>query len=174
MVYDPPRRECVLFGGYGFGSIGFVATTHRYRAVSPATVLGYGQGCGGTVATPGFALQLHHAPYLGLPFSVQIDVAPANQPSFVAAGMSRTDWLGVPLPLPLAFLGMNGCQLLVSGDVLLPTAVAGTTATTTLQLPVTPGLVGVRFFLQGFVFAPGANPAGLVNTAALECMLGAP
>jgi hypothetical protein len=172
LVYDVLRQECVMFGGIHVGPNAPTNATYRYRPVTPAATVPFGQGCAGGSVVPGFLQQPFHAPYLGLTFGVRMYSAPGNQPSFVAAGLSRTSWNGVPLPLPLGFVGMTGCQLLVSGDVLLPTTVSGANATTELAIPPQLALLGAQFFLQGFVFEPGANPMHLINTRGLECTIG--
>ena len=43
-----------------------------------------------------------------------------NQPAWVFLGLSNTQWRLLPLPLPLGVLGMPTCDLLVSGEALLP------------------------------------------------------
>ncbi len=172
MAYDLTREECILFGGRDTATAAVLADTYRYRALNPAIVAPFGQGCTGTSVAPGLLPQPYHRPYLGTGFGVRLYSAPFNQPSFVAAGFSRVSYAGLPLPLPLTSIGMTGCELFVSAEVTLGTAVAGSNATLTIPLPAVPALVGTHVYLQGFVFDPGANPANLVDTRALDCTLG--
>lgn len=175
MVYDEVRRRCVLFGGRIPGTTTPTGATWLHRAIDPAIVSPYGTGCSGVGAVvPLLQEEPYHVPYTGMSFSVRIDDAPNNQPASVAFGFSYTSLGGTPLPLSLQFLGMPNCSLRTSGEILLPAIGTGTTSAVAFPIPVQPALVGAEFFLQGFVFAPGANPAGLVTTRGLACTIGAP
>lgn len=172
MAYDQVRQECVLFGGRDTSFSIVSSDTYRYRALAPASAVVFGQGCSGTSVAPGLLPQPYHVPYTGMNFGVQLYSLPYNQPSFVAAGFSRTTYAGLPLPLSLTTIGMTGCQLLVSGDVTLGTMGAGSNASLTLPIPLQPALVGAMFYLQGFALDLGGNPANVIDTRALECRVG--
>ena len=87
-------------------------------------------------------------------------------------GSSRTTWGGVPLPLDLGLLGMNGCSLLISPDAAFPLVNQGGRASWSTQLPAAPRLIGSSFFVQGMVVDPGANPFGATTTNAAEAVIG--
>lgn len=174
MVYDILRQENVLFGGRDLATNQLRDSTFRYRSLAPATVVPFGQGCAGASIAPGFLPQPYHAPYLGMPFGVRLYSAPFNMPSFIAVGFSQTTYQGVPLPLPLGFLGMTGCQLLGSADLTVSTTVSGANATWSFVVPQQPSLAGAQLFLQGFAFELGGNPANLINTRGLACTVGTP
>lgn len=75
-----------------------------------------------------------------------------------------------PANLPLGFLDMPGCSLLVSPQTLLVTAstnaAAGGTAAVTLPLPTR--VAGVDLYFQWAHIAVGANPANLLATPRLS------
>jgi hypothetical protein len=142
MTYDPLRQECVLFGGAAQDYTQELGDTYRYRAINPATVAGFGQGCAGSGIAPGFIPAPYQVPDLGMPFGCNLYALPGNQPSFVALGASRTSFFGALLPLSLDVLGMTGCLLHVSLDVLLPAAGSGRSASLALTIPTQNSLVG--------------------------------
>lgn len=76
--------------------------------------------------------------------------------------------------MPLAALGMQGCRLfhdfVIGADAC--TATGTTTAAHALPLPPAPELVGLRVYLQAWGVSPGANPAGLVTSNAIDLVLG--
>lgn len=172
MVYDAIRQQCVLFGGTATTFGGYYNDTYCYRALAPARALTFGQGCAGTGAAPGLLPAPYHVPYLGMAFTSQLYGVPYGQPSFLAFGLSRTNTAGVPLPLSLQTYGLNGCTLWISPDTTRFATGTGSNAAVTFQVPNTPGLVGVRFYEQGFALDPGGNAAGLIVTRALECTIG--
>ena len=82
----------------------------------------------------------------------------------IAVGFSDTAMGALPLPAPLATVGMPGCTLLQSSD-LLGLAAAPLTATSfrySLAIPNQPALLGLWIYLQGHAFAPGTNALGVV------------
>ena len=174
MAYDLGRQQCVLFGGRDTASNIVMGDTFVYRSLVPATATTFGQGCAGSSIAPGFLPQPYHVPYTGMNFGVRLYSAPYNQPSLVVAGFSRTSFAGQPLPLPLGFLGMTNCELLVSVDVSAATTTNGSNATLAFPIPAQPTLAGAAFYLQAFALDIGGNPANLINTRAIECHVGVP
>lgn len=171
--YDLSRNECVMVGGTGAWQYA-LGDVYRYRALQPAVAASFGQGCGGTGTTPGLLPLPYQVPYVGYSFGVRLYSLPIGMPAVVAAGYSRTSYGALPLPFPLAGIGMPGCELLVSPDVMLTAAGSGAAAALQLSIPAQPALTGATFYVQGFALAPGANAANLVNTRALDCRIGAP
>jgi hypothetical protein len=82
---------------------------------------------------------------------------------FLAIGGSSTSWLGVPLPLDLAIVGMPGCALLVALTKVFAAETTEVTpglgaATFTLRIPDQPALLGRTAFAEGFVANPPGSP----------------
>src|SRR5204862_6677741 len=67
------------------------------------------------------APQIGHqgAPVMTQDFTVTLTGAPANGLALLVVGLSATTWSGLPLPLPLGFLGYPSCALNASLDVSL-------------------------------------------------------
>lgn len=81
-------------------------------------------------------------------------------PAILAIGASKTRWAGFTLPLPLGGLGLTGCNLLVSHDILLPATVLSTGSTRLrFALPAQASLAGVTTFAQWMVVDGQINPA---------------
>lgn len=85
-------------------------------------------------------------------------------------GFSNTQAPFGPLPFDLSGLGMTGCRLRVSGDLLL--GVDAATGEAKLPLDKDPGLPGVRLHLQAVILEPGANPFGAVLSDAVTAVVG--
>lgn len=93
--------------------------------------------------------------------------------AFLLVGLSNTTWNGLALPADLTPVGMTGCPLLVSGDLVLTGGISGTgTATWSFALPDNRSLLGGRIFTQGLAPDPGVNLAGFTVSAGLELTLG--
>ena len=126
-----------------------------------ATATAYGTGCG----TPVLTLQPVAAsrPRLGQVAAADLTQTPSPFVG-IAVGFSDTAMGALPLPAPLATVGMPGCTLLQSSD-LLGLAAAPLTATSfrySLAIPNQPALLGLWIYLQGHAFAPGTNALGVV------------
>ncbi len=100
------------------------------------------------------------------------DGTPANSLVLLAFGWSRQDWLGVPLPLPLASIGMPGCSLLVSLDGAETRATVGSTLQQDVFLPYVAAVLGFELSLQGFALDGPANPAGITVSNGIALRLG--
>lgn len=103
-----------------------------YRGV-PRTTVSVGAGClGGLTSMPrvgmsstGFSVQSSTSTYTTSGVRVHLTGAPANTLAVLLLGTSTTQFYGVPLPAALDPIGLPGCQLRTSID-LMCTAVAGT------------------------------------------------
>lgn len=128
-----------------------------------------GVGCGNPVPE----LVPSGVPRQGRAFAVDVTRIPAgvNQVAMVT-GFSNTLWGATPLPWDASVIGMTGCMLRADLVVtsLLP-ATAGT-AVWSLTLPANAALLGLNFFQQAIVPAPGANPAGLVLSNSHRAVIG--
>ena len=78
-------------------------------------------------------------------------------------GASRTAWPPLALPLDLAQFGAPGCVLWAPLEVEFGSLLDGSgQATIALPVPNLPEFALVTVYSQACVFAPGANPFGLV------------
>jgi len=139
-------------------------------AVAQAAGRALAAGCGGP-AGRAVALAITPAMQPGHTSTLAIDHLVPNQLALLLLGTSRTSWSGLPLPLPLAGLGMPGCELSVAPELSLmfPTG-AGNVASTFL-VPAQPALVAQRLFLQVMFGQPGLNPAALGTSSAFEARI---
>jgi hypothetical protein len=127
-----------------------------------ATGTPYGDACG----VPPLALaQVAQArPILGQTAIVRLATAPTPAIA-LAIGWSNTTLGTTPLPLSLAGLGMTGCSLHQSADLLgLAFAASGTGFGGAVALPNAASLLGGHAYLQAVAFAPGQNPAQLTTS----------
>ena len=97
-------------------------------------------------------------------FSTTNTAAPART---LYLGYSNASWMGVPLPLDLALLGVPGCFVNVSLDTAL---VTGAPAPVPVPIPRDPVLVGATTYYQDLLFG---DPSGklLVTTRGAEMTL---
>ena len=135
----------------------------------PSATASFGAGCG----SPALSLASSAAPIIGTTAQVAI----ANTPTpfaFLAVGWSNTAAGPTPLPISLAGIGMPGCFLLQSAEVLGLTAPAtgAGTAAYDWPLPNLGSLIGLHVYLQGWALAPGENAAELIVSNGLEWVIG--
>lgn len=144
--------------------------TWVYGPTTPATVTPFGSSCPGSagIAALRAAPMPGNLPWLGRALTVEIDRRAVVTAAIFAFGSSRSVWAGGALPTSLAGVGMPGCDLLVSPDLVEFVA----SARTTLRIPAIPTLLGMPVYAQAAVFDPLANRAGLVTTNGLELVLG--
>jgi len=78
------------------------------------------------------------------------------------------------LPLTLAFIGMPGCNLHQSADVLgLPTSpLTPATLSYSLAIPNVSSLLGMHLYLQAYAYAPGVNPAQIIISNGIDWLIG--
>jgi len=116
----------------------------------------YGLGC---PAANRVALNSGSRPTLGSNFDMYFGEAPAS--SVAALLLLGTTQSSVALDS----IGMTGCTLLASPDLVFPTALQGRYSVTTLPIPNDPALIGAVLFAQVAVVAPGVNTAGIVTSS---------
>ena len=162
-VFNPPP-------GGGLSS-GLTFTVGLARA-SAST---YGTGCagsgGGGSAVP--LLAVSGLPKLGTTYGLDVSSARGLAPALFFVGVSRTTWLGLPLPLVLTGLGAPMCTVLASGEVQIAasTSAAGT-ATLPLQVPNVPGLLTRHLYHQVLVVDPAANALGMAFSRGADLLFG--
>ncbi len=133
------------------------------------SVVRYGTGCGGALGVP--RLSCWGVPALGTSLYYRTDPLGVGLAySVTVLGGSRTSFGGVPLPVDLTWLGMPGCALHTSLDVVAQIATVGTPG----RLPIANdrSLVRTRLHLQSFVTDPGANARGLAVSYPLTLLIG--
>ena len=112
-------------------------------------------------------------PVLGQSFGVELADAPPQRPVVLFMGTSRTKWGTLSLPLDLAGLGAQGCQLLASSEF----TIGGVTdtqgkATTSFPLPKLKGLCDLHLYYQYLVLDQQANKLGWVFSNAGDAHFG--
>ncbi|MEE2888157.1 MAG: hypothetical protein VX951_12075, partial [Planctomycetota bacterium] len=127
----------------------------------------FGKGCSGSskyLPVLGPDPVLNSAPVIGGAFTLLNEGLPPAQLVLLSFGASNNTWGGLSLPFSLAPLGMTGCDLLVSLDILVTGARSNGAGRVwwTMPIPDDPKLLGIVFYNQSAVVAPGANPGGLL------------
>jgi len=128
----------------------------------------FGTGCPGAAGVP--LIRTVTNPCVGQLFVVQLaNLLPSCIAAFGYFGLSRREFGTANPPVDLSGIGMPGCLLFVEPQQLcffFPFSM------TSLTLPNTPALYQSELFLQGFAVEPGSNPAGVVASRGLRCVIG--
>jgi hypothetical protein len=143
---------------------------HAQVAPVTATATTYGAGCG----TPALDFSPTSNPIIGTAGSALISNAPTSFAG-VTMGWSNSHLAGVPLlPLDLAFIGMPGCSMLVSNDVIgLPvTPLTATTLQFDYAIPFAPHLLGAHVYVQAYCVAPSGNPLQIIASNGIDWLIG--
>jgi hypothetical protein len=162
---------CYSISMGGIVVFGYFCDAEGPELTGTGTVASFGAGCPpgesratGIAPNPGggsLALFLHG----GVP----------NTVSLACLGGSDRNWNGVPLPLPLDGIGLNGCSLYTDLQIVVPASVqVSGLAEASLLVPGDPSLVGARMFAQ-FVNLqdPRVNAQlALTTSEALDLRLG--
>jgi hypothetical protein len=136
-----------------------------------ANYVAFGAGCAGSQGVPLLANVAGSLPLPGAVFTATIGGVGSGL-ALMATGLSDTQSGGLPLPLPLAAIGMPGCDLLVEALQLDVVPAVGSAASWSWSLPAGSALLGVRFYQQGFVLDPAANAFGFVASNAAVATIG--
>ncbi len=170
MAYHHSRRQVTLFGGTD--SSAFDDTW-----LSNPTAVTYGNGCGnpplGFEPDPAFPASVGQ-------FAQATIVQSPTSFAGVTLGLDDQFFGPFPLPFPLIGVGMPGCDLLHSADVLGLVAMPQTASTLrfSLAIPAQAGLTGAHIYAQAYAFAPGANPLQIIASNGIDwtisCGFGAP
>ena len=167
MSFDDSRHRVVLFGGSAPSGETWI---NGFPTIA-ATGTPYGTGCGQPPL--GVVPDAAGRPILGQTASATIVDAPTSA-TFVAMGSNNQTYGPFALPVTLAGIGMVGCDLHQSAEVLgLATSPASpTTRSFSLAIPNTQTLIGLHVYLQAYAFAPGANPLNVIISNAIDWRLG--
>lgn len=163
LAFDWLRGRVVLFGGDGLQE----TWEHSFFGAYYAT---FGQGCQGTHGVPTLTLA-NGSPVIGQTVAVTVSNLPPTQPAAMIVGFSRIDWLGTPLPASLAPVGMTGCTLHVSIDLITAVVNWSGYGAWAITIPNVPQLVGRLFFNQVAVLDLPANPFGMTVSNAGEALI---
>ena len=166
LAYDSARGRVVLFGGWD-------SETWEYGPLHLASYAPFGSGCPGSAGVPGLRAASGQLPWIAGSFRIDLTRLPTNAATSLSLGSSRTAWGPIPLPFPLDPLGMTGCTLFASLDLLLPVQNTGGAGSVTFAVPNSVTLVGGSLFSQAFVVDPPANAAGITASNAGEARIGA-
>jgi hypothetical protein len=171
MAYDEARQRVVVFGGRDSGGNSLADTWIMRTVPLTASATTFGAGCG----QPPLGLVPDSAgrPVIGQIGSATVVDAPTSA-TFVAMGSSNQTYGPFALPVTLAGIGMIGCDLYQSSEVLglSTTPMSPTTRSFSLAIPNTQSLIGIHVYLQAYAFAPGANPLSVIISNAIDWHLG--
>ena len=169
IAYDAKRESVVLWGGTGDGRL------WEYGPATAAAYVPFGVGCAGSAGVPRIAARAGSRPWLGDTFVVSVDGVPAPQVALMVFGLSDRDDRGIGLPLALDAIGMPGCALLASTEVVQPVTFPAGDAVGqwTVQVPEDTALIGGRFYNQALVLDRAANPFGATVSNAATGVVGA-
>ncbi len=158
--------EVVWFGGRT-GSA-YPAPIARLRTPHPAGSSTFGAS-GASGAGP-LQFDVHGPlPWLGASCTLRLSPLPAVALPGAWLGLSRTSWLGTPLPFDLGSIGHPGNAVHVAAEVPLPVLdLLDGTAITTIVVPPTAALAGTSAFVQAFVFEPLSSAVTTSNGVELR------
>lgn len=170
-VYDEARGRCVVFGGIDNFNL-FPGDTWELVTPNVSTHRSFGIGCAGTIGRPQLVLTANEMPRFGRSWNLTLQGIPAAPIAFCILGLSdQVSPLG-PLPVPLAGIGMPGCSLFVSPDLIATMPIQWGVATIAVSIPSQTTLLGFELFAQGMALDPAANAAGLVVADAAAARIG--
>jgi hypothetical protein len=168
-AFHAARGRMVVFGGNGsFGATGLADTWEWGGPSVAAAARSFGTGCGLSIAPA-----TNSRPVLGTSQLTDVTGVPSGGP-FMAVGLSDTAVGPFALPLRLDGFGLSGCWLyhdcIDFAEPCMPIG-PGTTRHT-ISVPNNAGLLGLQVYLQAWGLAPAANPAGQINSNAIELTVG--
>lgn len=135
-----------------------------------ALVTEFGAACTGL---PASLAATTGAPTLGDPHLVRATTTVGGVvAAFGVLGFANDEVAGQSLPLTLAPYGAPGCELWVGFDAFVGLALGPTAALWNEAIPNDGALLGLPFYQQVALAAPGVNAAGLLVSNALACVIG--
>ena len=124
--------------------------------------------CNGSAGTPDVALDASARPIVG----TTVDMVTSNVPLTSVGGLSILSLTAIPGGFDLGSLGMPGCTLYQSLDLVDLFAVAGGTGQRSFAFPNTPSLAGTILLNQSAVMVLGINAFNMVTSNGLEFVVG--
>jgi hypothetical protein len=125
----------------------------------------FGSRCAVTGPRPSLTAQPGSLPRTGSTLVTNVTHLTTGARPLMFVGLSNTSWNGVPLPFDLSAVGLPGCELLASPDIVIPLPNLNGTATLSLGIPLNPQLHGIAFYKQAFIFSSVLHPASVSNGA---------
>ena len=107
-------------------------------------------------------------PLLGTTYPMDID----QSTNGAIIGLMVFGGTGFDPGINLTLIGMPGCELYASIDVLLTVVLSGPLTTFPLAIPNVPALAGSLLFGQAAAFVPTANPLGIATSNGMKLILG--
>ena len=151
-------------GSVALGNMWNLYTTAWQDGSPNGTFGGFGAGCAGSLGVPSIAAAPGQRPRLGSAFTIDAGGLPYGI-ALMWLGTSNVTSSGLPLPLPLAGLGMPGCSLLVETAYSAALVGPSSTAGFTLAIPNNAALFQVSLYCQAFSLDPFANAFGFAASA---------
>ncbi len=173
IIYDARLQRTTLYGGmHPLPPMALASETATYGQPVPGTFTPRGGSCPASFGTPQLAAPTTGVtgPVMGQ--SANVFVTSTWLHTWFVLGWSESFDGTTPLPLNLAGHGMPGCELQVSQDSITSVPPQNGVSTLTIHVPSNPFLVGLRFYVQGFVLDPAANPRGFATTNRLAAFIG--
>jgi hypothetical protein len=139
---------------------------HYFYDGGPGTYTPIGGGClGGNGQVPRLEAARGSWPNRGTTFTVEVKNPGKAKTVLIATGLSNTSWGSVPLPLQL--VGMPGCQLRISPDIVLALPVDAKSGKATLSVTIPIGVqTGLSYYQQALTLDPTApNALGAVSNS---------
>jgi hypothetical protein len=132
----------------------------------------FGAGCATSVGTAALDTAPNSRPALGASFSTVSTGLASTAPAIQFFAFSDTRSGSVGLPLALDAIGMSGCSLLVSTEVVQPIPGSGGSRTSTFGIPNDVALMRASFYLQTLTIDAGANAFGFALSNGLAMSIG--
>ncbi len=171
MVYEPTRKVMTVFGGFA-RTAGVLGDTWELVNDPTATYTSLGKGCQGSAGVPALAAT-SSGPIIAKPFVVNITNVPTKTNTILLLfGFSKTQWGSLNLPWDMSPLGMPGCTLYASADVMVPLPSSNGGASLGLTVPNDSTLVNVFYFNQAYVPDQTLGPFGACMSNAAEAKIG--
>lgn len=172
------NSDLTIAAGVGTDEFAFSGNTFsprvwngRINYTLKGTLSPFGAGCLGTNGVPTHTAS--GSPTLGSSVTYSLTRGPAGGVAYLTLGNSRTNWLGLLLPVGLGIINAPGCNIYVDHDVVLGPFALSRTGATSLNVNIADvcGLIGVHLYTQYLVFDPGANGLGITSSNAVDALL---
>lgn len=163
--YDATNGRILSFGGYPLNS-----DLRVFTVQTPASLTEFGAGCAGPGGLPQLAAAGTGLPWLGATPVLKASNVPLL--GLFVLGYSNTSAPVGPLPASLAAIGMPGCDLLVSNDVIVGGTQVGAQSQLPLPVPNVPSLVSQSVHAQALSLDLGANALGFTASNGLQLTIG--
>ncbi|MFN3239955.1 MAG: hypothetical protein ACE37K_00410 [Planctomycetota bacterium] len=165
-AYDPLREKFVLFGGFGGG---FSNETWEFTGNTDGVFSLYGAACDLANGTPGLT---GTTPNIGTTLNLDANNLGTSIGAVWVLGLSDQVFNGLPLPFDLALIGLPGCGLLASADLIDVSLATGGVASYSVPLPAQVSLVGQSVYCQGLAFTIGPGAVFLGATRGGRALIG--